>query len=65
MGKIDYIFNQTDHETIIADVSKSNIGSVKVLQKFLQGLDPPALDIFPKLIIPFRESNYKKSLKVL
>ena len=34
-GLIDYIFSQTDHETIIADVSKSNIGSVKVLQKFL------------------------------
>ena len=34
-GLIDFIFSQTDHKTIIADVSKSNIGSVKVLQKFL------------------------------
>ena len=34
-GLIDYIFSETDHKTIIADVSKSNIGSVKVLQKFL------------------------------
>jgi len=34
-GLIDYIFTCTSDTTIIADVSKSNIGSVKVLQKFL------------------------------
>ncbi len=34
-GLINYIFSHTAHDTIIADVSKSNIGSVKVLQKFL------------------------------
>jgi RimJ/RimL family protein N-acetyltransferase len=34
-GLINYIFIQTNQQTIIADVSKSNIGSVKVLQKFL------------------------------
>jgi len=34
-GLIDYVFTSTSQTTIIADVSRTNIGSVKVLQKFL------------------------------
>jgi len=34
-GLINYVFTHTNHTTIIADVSKVNIGSVKVLEKFL------------------------------
>lgn len=34
-GLINYIFNHTDYSTIIADVSQANIGSTKVLEKFL------------------------------
>ena len=33
-GLVDYIFTQTNYQSITADVSKKNIGSTKVLQKF-------------------------------
>lgn len=61
-GLINYIFTHTSHSTIIADVTKSNIGSVKVLEKFLTKVNEGFCEEYQTYDYNYelKKSDYKK-----